>query len=456
LGSTIPQAVRFLLIPVYTVFLNPADYGILEITGSLSAFLVILMRFGVPGAVTRFYFDHSEGPSLRDYVTTIAIFLLASSLLVAAATIAIGPWLFTWIAPGVPFYPLGLIVVGAAFIGCNQNLQDRLVQAREQASYAAILNISRATVALGLAVFLVAGLKWGVFGMLLAELIAGTLFSIQAMRYLWPDLKGRFRFDLLRSSFVYAAGILPSHFMGSVAPLFTRSYLANMGSLAALGQLGIASRFTLPLTTLGASFQTALNPIYYSVRKEGGDASLQKLARTASTAWTIGITCVLAGILFIPPLIKLMTPARFHIAADLVPILCIGFVGQTLYTFTCPEIFYSKRTYWIPLISGLTAFVTILVTVTTTREFGAQGVAAAMAAGSITAGITSAILSARMVRIPYPLMSMAGVGLCALAFAIGGQLISLDAPVLQLIAATLALLLFGLCIWFGRRLTFRD
>lgn len=450
LGSTIPQAVRFLLIPLYTIYLSPADYGVLEITGSLAAFLVILMRFGVPGAVTRFYFDHTEGPSLRDYVTTIAIFLLAMSSLVAAITIAIGPWLFQWLAPGVAFYPLGLLVVGSAFLGCNQNLQDRLVQAREQASYAAMLNISRSTVSICLAVVLVAVVQWGVFGMLLAELIASALFAIQAGRYLWPDLKGRFRYDLLRSSFTYAAGILPSHFMGYVAPLFTRSYLANVGSLSAVGQLGIATRFTLPLSTLVSSFQTALSPIHYSLRIEGGEQSLLKLARTARAAWAVGMAGVLAGVLLVPPLVKIMTPSRFHDAANLVPILCVGFAGQTLYAFTSPEIFYQKKTFWVPLMSGLSALVTIVVTFVTTRGLGAVGIATAMAAGTITMGVAAAVISGRMVAIPYQYAKMGRTAFCALLAAGAAYLCSSNSLLIEVAVGSGCMALFLGYLWLSR------
>src|SRR5437016_577255 len=66
LASILPQVVGFMLIPVYTAFLSPADIGILDLTAAFGAILVVLMRFGVPGAVTRFFFDHHEGESLRD------------------------------------------------------------------------------------------------------------------------------------------------------------------------------------------------------------------------------------------------------------------------------------------------------------------------------------------------------------------------------------------------------
>ncbi len=456
LGQALPQVVRFLLIPVYTYFLTPDDYGVLELAGAFAAFLLIAMRLGVPGAVTRFYFDHEEGSGLSDYVTTIAIFLLGSSFVVAVLMVLAGPWLFSWLLPGVDFYPVGPLVIGSTLFGCNQNLQDRLVQAREQSSYAAKLNIGRATVSICLALLMVVGLRWGVFGMLLAELIAGVIFFIQAGRYLWPDLQGRFRPELLRSSFAYAAGILPSHFLGNVAPLVTRSYLANVVSLAAVGQLGIATRFTLPLSTLASAFQTAFNPIYYSLRNDRTSQSLETIAKMARNVCAIAVTCVLAGMLLFPPLIRLMTPVQFHVAANLVPILCIGFLGQALYTIVGPELFYSKKTYWVPVVSGVAVLVTVALTLLTARDYGATGLAWGTAAGSLTSALTAGAISRRLVSVPLRYLDLLRIGSCGFAVAMLGIYMPIETTSLQLPAMAACLVVFPMLLWVTGDPTIRE
>ena len=53
LGASVPQFVRFLLLPVFTRVLSVADYGIIELAGSFGTFLQTPMRMGVTSAVTR-------------------------------------------------------------------------------------------------------------------------------------------------------------------------------------------------------------------------------------------------------------------------------------------------------------------------------------------------------------------------------------------------------------------
>ena len=52
-----------------------------------------------------------------------------------------------------------------------------------------------------------------------------------------------------------------------------------------------------------------------------------------------------------------MTPERFHDAATLVPILVIGFLGQTVYFVFGPELYFSKKTYLVPIVTAASAIV---------------------------------------------------------------------------------------------------
>ena len=405
------------------------------------------MRLGVPGAVTRFYYDHREGPELSDYVTTIARFLICSSLAIGGIALLVGPWLLEHLIPGLAFYPYGLLVIASATISCNQNLQDRLVQVREQASYAAKLNIGRAGTSIVLALVFVLGFRWGAFGMLLAELVAAALFFIQACRYLLPNLHGRFRPDMLRTSVKYALGILPSHFMVSVAPVVTRSVLADASSLGAVGQLGIAGRFMQPLTVLGFAFQTAFVPIYFALRNDETQKSVETVVRTAALCLDGCRGSCLGGALLIPAMIRLLTPEQFHTSAGIVPILCLGFLGQTVYSVFAPEIYYSKRTYLVPLVSGTSLIVTILITVLTVKEYGAFGIAWATSLGILSMAVTSILLSQRLVAIPHCRLDLLRIGACGAAVAAVAWMLPVHSIPEQLIVGSLEVLAFPLLLW---------
>jgi O-antigen/teichoic acid export membrane protein len=449
LGRILPQAISFLLIPLYTVYLSPKDYGVVELATVLCSFLVIMMRLGVPGAVTRFYYDHREGAGLRDYVTTTARFMTASSLTMGVLTI-VATWYFGRIlVPGLPFYPFVILAVIGALVTSNSDLQRRLIEAREQSAYSARLSLTFSVADIILTLVLVIVFHLGVLGVVLSQVIVDAFFFFQARHYLKPDLQGRFRGDMLRPSLVYAAGILPSHFMGTFSPLVARSVLAGVNSIAAVGILAIASRFTLPLFMLLTAFNSAYLPVYFSVRKEGTPESLERLAATARNVWSLAVAAALVVALLGPPTILLVTNERFHSAAPLLPILTIGFLAQTLYTLLGTEIFYSKKTWLVPVVSAGSIVTTLVVTIFTARRFGAYGVAWATSAGLIASALLGICFSVRLVRLPLDWKSIGRTTVVGAGLFIGVTVVPTEGVMVRTGVAVAAVTVFPFLLWLS-------
>ena len=373
------------------------------------------MRMGVTGAVTRFYYDYPEGPSLKDYVTTVAWFLLLCSVTVGLIAFVIGRRVLGYFIPELPFIPFAVLAIVSGLLYCNMELQDRLVQAREQSSYAARLNIGRASISIVLALLLVV-LHWGAAGVISAEVASYGVLTLVAAYYLRPELKGRFRWPMLRSSMAYGMAMLPGDFVGSVTPLVTRGILTVAKSVSATGALSFAGKFTQPLTILGTAFQTAFNPIYFSMRKESTAAGMQRLAVTARNVWALAVFGAL-GVALLGPSAIMLLPAEYQVAAPLLPIVVLGFLGMVISSLFGPEIYYSKQTWWVPIVVYSSAAVDIALSWLLVGRYGALGVAWGTAARLLLTSILFAIISLHLVRIPHQWFSLLRISLCGVAAA---------------------------------------
>jgi O-antigen/teichoic acid export membrane protein len=455
LGQFLPQIVGFLLMPLYTALLAPEDYGALDVAASLLGLLTVVMRLGLPGAVTRFYYEHAEGPALADYVTTVFAGLVGAGTLVALGAVATAPWWAPAGAPGLTATDLGLVLV-AAVASAVSDLQRRLLQAREQSRYSAQLNVVSAFAGIALALVLVAGLRWGVFGMLLAQATTAVAFAVQALGYLRPDLRGRFRVALLRESAVYGAAVLPSHAVVALAPLATRALLAGFDSVAAVGLLSLATRFASPLFVLGNAFNTAYIPIDITMRKDTDPEAPGRLVRLMRSAWVAGVFVALGAATVGPPVLVLITPAEYHAAADLLPILALGFVFQMAYWLFGNEIFYSKRTWLSPVVTIASSVTTVGVTVVAAPRWGALGVALATSAGSVVAGAVAVVFATRLVSLPHRWIALAAplalaTGLWALTAAL-----PVASPVARAVVGVASCALLPAAMWTAGDDVIRD
>lgn len=348
IGKVIPQLIGFFLIPVYTVYLTPADYGIVELGGSFLGFVVIFMRMALPGSISRFYFEHKEGPELRNYVTTIYWSLMVLSITVACIAMVISYFFINTLVPGLPFWPFIIILLVTGTLNTNSDIQKRLIQARKQSKYSALLSIITALVSILLAIFFVVVLELKSLGFILAGLISACLFFIQAQVYLKKDLGGQFSFKLIKPSVKYAMNIVPSHLVMPFSNLFSRSLLASY-SISALGTFSLASRCVLPLMIVAEAFNTSFHPIYYETRKQNDGLSLKRLNETLKNIWIACLIIFTATALFFPPIIKLLTPSSYHQASELIPYMALTFPLGILTYFVQAEVFYSKKTFWVTI-----------------------------------------------------------------------------------------------------------
>src|SRR2546430_17645172 len=95
LGSIVARVLGVLLLPLYTRYLSPSDYGLIETLVALSAVLTALVAQGMKSAFFRFYFDSAE-PTRRHLVVRTAFwYVMAASTVATALGIVLAspvPW----------------------------------------------------------------------------------------------------------------------------------------------------------------------------------------------------------------------------------------------------------------------------------------------------------------------------------------------------------------------------
>src|SRR5436305_693926 len=112
LGSIVSRVLAVLLLPLYTRYLSPADYGMIETINALSAVLTALVAQGMKSAFFRFYFDSAELEGRLLVVRTAFWYVLAASTSVSVVGIVLAPQV-SWLLFGTDGH--GRLVV-AAFI----------------------------------------------------------------------------------------------------------------------------------------------------------------------------------------------------------------------------------------------------------------------------------------------------------------------------------------------------
>ena len=75
-GDVATSIVSLLLLPIYTRYLTPSDYGVIAMLLTIEAVAKVLFRWGVDTAFMRLYYDCADQPARQRLASTIFFFLL--------------------------------------------------------------------------------------------------------------------------------------------------------------------------------------------------------------------------------------------------------------------------------------------------------------------------------------------------------------------------------------------
>ena len=90
-ADVVSKFIAVLLLPVYTSYIRPAGYGVVELLGNGVIFISILVRFGMIEAFLRYHFADLD-QERRDALARRAVgFTLVATTLAAAIPLAVSP-----------------------------------------------------------------------------------------------------------------------------------------------------------------------------------------------------------------------------------------------------------------------------------------------------------------------------------------------------------------------------
>lgn len=345
-ANTLPRVLGFLLLPLYTTVLTPAEYGRLGILATIQGGAAIVMTAGLDSAITRGYFQREGDREAQSrFVASTWLFVSVASLLLSAI---ISVAFLLILDRSDSFRPDEGVqaVIGASFIVVATVVPLTFLRA-EQSLRAYVWVAGTQTVAfaigvvLGLAVF---DLK--IEGWLIATMAAYLLAAAVALRHVPWKWSGGFDWNGLKGALRIGLPLIPHALSLWSLQLIDRLILAALVTATVLGEYTLAGNLAIPAAIIFLSLNQALMPTY-ARRHAGIDDQLRRVI-SAQIAATCGIALAIA---IVGPVIIDLLPAAYRAAIPIFPWLVLANALWGLYLIPMNA---------ISLVLGKTTFVWVL------------------------------------------------------------------------------------------------
>jgi O-antigen/teichoic acid export membrane protein len=325
-ASVLSKLIAVALLPLYTRYLTPADYGAAEVMFAAVVSASIVVRLGVIEALMRFYYKDDEDPARIVSTSFAALFWFstAAALLVLPFAGPISEALLKESAPG-----LARISIGGLWVLTMFEYLLTLFRLEERARAYFVTTMLSVLAAIGLTVVLVVGQGEGARGLLLGSYASGAAFVVgliwvQRRRLsLWVDRA------LLRRLMRFGAPTMPAELSLYLLNFVDRLILVRSAGLAEAGLYSLAVKFAQGVNVIVRGFQLAWPPLAYSIRD---DDEARRAYATVVTLFTAGCAFVVAGMWLLSRwLVRALAAPEFFGSYKAIGLIATGVTLYALY-----------------------------------------------------------------------------------------------------------------------------
>lgn len=396
-SGLLAQLVGFIMLPIYTNYMTPQDYGVASLVIFMVSLAEIVFGARLGQAIPKYLNDKNYSFTLPQlYVTAV----IASALLSCIALIAVVLWRGGISSLMFETNSYGLaVVIGGFMIVFNGLEQYGLLFLRLQDRPALYVKLAvlKLLLQLGFNILLIVVYHYGVVGLLLSNLLASILLTciLQFIACRKIDIRGALNKSALKLMLKFCSPLwytsLVSLYVGSVHMLF----ISRQISLEVLGLYSLAQRFSgLVMVLFWTPFFQYWQTERFKILNEHKDNEVfVQIFYFVIIGLAVTSLFILIGA---EPVIVLLTNKSFHGASAFIPLLVAANIFSCMLMYTNFSFMVKEKNYYIfniklasvPIITfGLFAF---------TWAFGDIGPAIAVAVTALVAYFMNAIYAKKV------------------------------------------------------------
>lgn len=414
IGNIARRFVGFAMLPIYTRFLTPADYGVIGLLAFALALLEPLLGARLGWAVPRFYFDAKDDRGRREVIWGVVV-LTGTASAVSVIVLVLLRNFAANILFGNSKYALALGLFAITLL--SQPIEQTgmtYLRLRERSKLFVVFSVAKLILQLALNLLLVVYWRGEVMGVVLSAVISSVLLGIASMIYVAAHEAPAFNWQITRRMLEFCWPLWLTAIAGLYIGASGALYLRAFDTLSDVGRLQLALKFAVTVGMLiWSPFMQHWEPSSFQYYKEANGKRKFQVAFIGISA--LMFTGGLAVTMFAEPVIKVMATKSFYAAASVVPVLTFALVLDRLRTFFDFSFMITDRTKVRGAYQYGTAVVITIAYVGLIPRFGLMGAALAQCVTFAGTFIFVYILSRRyydpeLKLMPIALFSLIGVG----------------------------------------------
>jgi O-antigen/teichoic acid export membrane protein len=409
-ASILSKVIAVVLLPLYTRYLTPADYGAAEVMFAAVVTASIVVRFGLIEAVLRFYYVDGEDPRRVVSSSFAALFWLST-----VAVVVLMPFAkpLSEALLDKPAADLARISIAGLWVLTMSEFLLTMFRLEERARAYFVTTILNVLATIALTVVLVVGVGDGARGLLLASYGAGAATVLILIALQWRSLSLRFDRALLRRLFRFGLPTMPAEVSLYALNFVDRLIIVRSLGLAEAGLYSLAVKFAQAVNVIVRGFQLAWPPLAYSIRD---DDEARGAYATIVTLFVAGCAFVVTGMwLFSRWIVRLLAAPEFFASYKAVGLISTAVTLYALYLVLVVILGRTGRTEFNLPATLAALLANVVLNLLLVPPLGIVGAGLALVASYVIVLALMYVFTQRLFPVPYEWGRLAKVTLASAA-----------------------------------------
>lgn len=329
-GEVVPKLISFVLLPVFTYYLSPDDYGILSYTTAVMVFLPQLSMLCLNSFVLRFFYIRESESDRKKLVGNIFLFTAVLNLLVLFLAYQFIPILLKQFHVKVPWNPYFKLALIAMFLDVFSIIPLAFYRIQHNAKAFVALSVLKIFIQYLIIVVLIVYYKKGILGYYFGSLIASIPFFIAYWVIIYKQAILNFNYREVKEGLKFSLPLLPGVLAYLVIGFSDRILLEPSVSISTIGIYNIAYTLAFSLNMIMLSVYKAIEP---EIFRRYGTVSFENFINRAKSVFFFTTFCGAMGVsLFSQEFFKIIAPVEYYKGYLYVPIIMISVImtGQNI------------------------------------------------------------------------------------------------------------------------------
>ena len=368
-GNMLNNLAAFLLLPIYTRYLTPNDYGVKELVALSTQIISILLATAISSAMYRFYFEYEDEKNRNEVLSSSIITIGGVGLKVIFVLSFFTKFLAKVVLNSADLYLFFIVSFAGLWFQILNDIGNNYLKLRQKSLTFVSLSFGKLVLAIFLNIYLIIYLKMGVMGVFVSTLISSMVLAFILIVPILIKAGLKFSPEKIKEMLKFGLPLIPSQLGAFIVHLSDRFFLKAYTSIAETGIYSLGYRFgAIPNNFISGPFNQIWQPRRFELYKqEDSEYVFGKIF----TYFLFAMFFAGLGIsILTKDLLMIMSDPQFWSAYKITPIIVLATTIFSFHYHFNMGILISKKTKYLFYINFSNGIIVLILNFLLIKPFG--------------------------------------------------------------------------------------